>query len=157
MLYNINMQDFIKSIINLFSSFQSLSLLIIRLTLAYGFYEPAMNKIKGFQGIVDWFRDGLHLPFPELNAYLATATELSGIVLITLGLFTRFISIPMMVIMIVAIKTVHLANGFPASENGFEIPLYYMLMLFLLMTTGPGKYSLDETVFKKYFGNNGVN
>lgn len=46
--------------------------------------------------------------------------------------------------MIVAIATVHIGNGFEAGENGFEIPLYYILMLLTLFTFGAGKYSLDQ-------------
>ena len=146
------MKNLIKSIVKIFSSLQDLSLLIVRFILAYGFYGPAMKKLSNIQNVVVWFRDGLHLPFPFLNALLAVTTEVSGVILIFIGLMTRFISIPMMVVMVVAITTVHWSNGFHASNNGFEIPLYYMIMLFLLLTTGPGKFSLDETLFKKYFG-----
>ncbi len=146
------MEKLIKQIYKIFSSFQDLSLLMIRLILAYGFYEPAMKKINNFESIVNWFGEGLHLPFPLLNAILATSTEVIGVLLIFLGLMTRFISIPMMVIMVVAIITVHLPHGFHASDNGFEIPLYYSIMLFVLLSHGPGKYSLDEILFKKYFG-----
>lgn len=74
---------------------------------------------------------------------MATGTEALVVIFLALGFKTRIISFPLMVI---AIVTVHGANGFPASQNGYEIPLYYMLMLFVLMTQGPGKISLDETV-----------
>jgi len=146
------MEKYIKQVIKIFSSFQDFSLLIIRLILAYGFYEPAMKKLSNFQSVVEWFGNSLHIPFPFLNAILAVTTEVSGIILLSLGLMTRFISIPMMFIMVVAIATVHGSHGFHASNNGFEIPLYYMIMLFVLLANGPGKFSLDETLFKKYFG-----
>ncbi len=146
------MLKIIQSIVKFFTSFQDLSLLIVRLVLAYGFYEPAMKKLTNFESIVSWFSAELHLPFPYINAFLAVTTEVSGVVLLFLGLMTRFISIPLMVIMIVAISTVHWTHGFHASDNGFEIPLYYMIMLFVLLGHGPGKYSLDETLLKQYFG-----
>lgn len=79
------------------------------------------------------------LPFPTLNAYLATYTEISGYILLTVGLGTRFISIPLLITMIVAIKTVHLENGFNASDNGYEIPLYYTIMLLSLVFSGARK------------------
>lgn len=41
-------------------------------------------------------------------------TELAGAVLLGLGLFTRFISIPLIITMLVAIVTVHLPNGWQA-------------------------------------------
>ena len=50
--------------------------------------------------------------------------------------------------MIVAISTVHIGNGFEAGSNGFEIPLYYILMLFSLLISGPGKISIDSLIKK---------
>ena len=50
--------------------------------------------------------------------------------------------------MVVAIVTVHLGHGFEAGNNGFEIPLYYLIMLFTLLVYGSGKYSLDYLLSK---------
>ena len=47
-------------------------------------------------------------------ALLATTTELAGAILLTFGLFTRLISIPLIITMLVAIFTVHLPNGWQA-------------------------------------------
>ena len=90
----------------------------IRLVLAYGFYTPAMMKLSDIHAIADWFAE-MGLPAPLLNAYLATGTELAGVILLPLGLGTRFIAIPLIITMIVAIATVHWANGFEAGNNGF--------------------------------------
>jgi len=128
--------------------FHSISLLFIRLLLAYGFYEPAMNKWKDIDSVAAWF-GSLGIPFPLLNTYMAATTELLGVGLLAFGLFTRFISLPLIVTMIVAIGTVHFQNGFSAGDNGFEIPLYFMAMLFVLVGTGAGKLSLDNLLFKK--------
>jgi putative oxidoreductase len=126
---------------------QDLSLLFVRLILAYGFYEPAIMKWKDIGAVADWF-GSIGIPLPTLNAYMAAATELSGVILLTLGLAVRLISIPLIVVMIVAITTVHLPHGFSAGDNGFEIPLYYMIMLFVLLTHGGGKFSLDRLLFR---------
>jgi len=125
---------------------QSLGLLFARLTIAYGFYEPAMMKWKDINSVAEWF-GSMGIPFPTLNAYMAASTEVAGVVLLTLGLLTRAISIPLIVVMIVAIVTVHLPNGFSAGSNGFEIPFYYMLFLILFSTHGAGKFSLDRVIF----------
>jgi len=131
---------------NILSYGQSPALLFARLAVAYGFYEPAMQKWSDIGAIATWFGT-LGIPFPTLNAYMAATTELLGVVLLTLGLFTRLISIPLMVVMVVAIVTVHLPNGFGAGNNGFEIPLYYMLFLSLFASFGAGKFSLDHLLF----------
>ena len=131
---------------NILSSGKNISLLLARLTLAYGFYGPATRKWSDISSIAEWFGT-LGIPFPTLNAYLAATTELLGVVLLTLGLFTRLISIPLMVVMVVAITTVHLSHGFSAGDNGFEIPLYYLLFLALFASHGAGKFSLDHLLF----------
>ncbi len=130
------------------SKLESLPLLLFRLVLAYGFYGPAMMKLKNIDGIISWFTD-MGMPMPALNAYMATATESLGVLFLILGFSTRIISVPLIVVMLVAIKTVHLANGFESGNNGFEIPLYYIFMLFALFIYGPGKYSLDYLLTKK--------
>ncbi|WP_343642307.1 DoxX family protein [Chryseobacterium sp.] len=120
-------------------------LLALRLVLAYGFFNPALMKIKDINSISDWF-ESINIPLPILNAYLATGTEVFGVIFLTLGLFTRWVSIPLMITIMVAIVTVHIGNGFEAGENGFEIPLYYILMLLTLFTFGAGKYCLDQVL-----------
>lgn len=126
---------------------QNFALLLARLAVAYGFYSPAMMKWSDIGSVADWF-GSMGIPFPTLNAYMAATTEIVGVVLLTLGLFTRVISLPLIIIMIVAIKTVHLAHGFSAGDNGFEIPLYYMLFLLIFVAFGAGKFSLDQLLFK---------
>lgn len=127
---------------------KSVSLLFARLLVAYGFYEPAMMKWNDMKSVAEWF-GSMDIPFPTLNAYMVASTEITGVVLLTVGLFTRFISIPLIIIMIVAIVTVHLHNGFSAGDNGFEIPLYYMSFLLIFFSHGAGKFSLDRLIFGK--------
>jgi len=125
---------------------KSLALLFARLTIAYGFYEPAMMKWKDISSVAEWF-GSMGIPFATLNAYMAATTEVLGVVLLSLGLLTRAISIPLIIVMIVAIITVHLPNGFSAGDNGFEIPFYYMLFLLTFLSHGAGKFSLDRLIF----------
>ncbi len=129
-------------------SLKDLPPLFFRLVLAYGFYGPAMMKWGNINGIADWF-GSMGIPFPTLNAYMAASTEMAAVILLPLGLATRIISIPLIITMIVAIVTVHLGNGFEAGDNGFEIPLYYLLMLFALLINGAGKISIDHLIAKK--------
>ena len=128
-----------------FEKLQSLSLLFLRLVLAYGFYGPAKMKWSDIDSVAEWF-GSMGYPLPALQAYLAASTEALGVLLLTLGLATRLISIPLIIVMIVAIVTVHLPHGFSSGDNGFEIPLYYMLMLFVLVAHGAGKFSVDNFI-----------
>ena len=126
-------------------------LFVIRIVLAYGFYITASMKWQNIGGVTEWFGE-LGIPFPTINAYLAATTEAVGVVLLVLGLATRIISIPLIITMIVAIVTVHWQNGFEAGNNGFEIPLYYLLFLFILLIKSSGKYSVDYFLEKKLNG-----
>lgn len=95
----------------------SLASLGLRLYLAPVFWMAGMSKLSSFEDTATWFGNsdwGLGLPFPWLMAALATAAELAGAVLLTLGLFTRLISIPLIVTMLVAIFAVHWGNGWQA-------------------------------------------
>lgn len=123
--------------------------LIFRAILVYGFYGPAKTKLANIGAVAEWFGQ-IGIPLPTLNAYMAVTTEISGVILLTLGLATRLISIPMMFVMLVAIKTVHLKNGFSCGENGFEVPFYYLCMLFYLMINGPGRISVDHFMRGKW-------
>lgn len=142
------MKNIYTSMMSSLNQGQSLSLLFARFTIAYGLYEPAMQKWSDINAVAEWF-ESMSIPFPILNAYMAASTEILGVVLLALGLFTRLISIPLIVVMIVAIATVHFSHGFSAGNNGFEIPLYYMLFFALFASLGAGKLSLDYLLFGK--------
>lgn len=142
------MKNLIAHYSNFLKKLSDLPLLIFRVVLVYGFYSPALYKISDFAGTASWF-ESLGMPLPTLNAYLAGITEFAGVILLTLGLWTRFISLPLIITMVVAIFTVHIDHGFPAIRNGIEIPLYFIFMLFTLMVYGPGRLSIDHLIEKK--------
>ncbi len=129
------------------STLKDIPLLIMRLILAYGFWSPGIMKWQNIDSISEWFA-GMGIPFPTLNAYLSASTEVVGAVLLLLGFAVRVISIPLMIVMIVAITTVHFANGFEAGSNGFEIPLYYLIMLFTLFVYGGGNIGVHGLIRK---------
>lgn len=137
-----------KSVVKQLSKLKDIHLLVVRLILAYGFYNPAIMKWQNINSIADWFGE-MGIPLPKLNAYMAASTEMAGVVLLTLGLASRIISIPLIFVMIVAIVTVHIGNGFEAGNNGFEIPVYYILFLFTILIYGSGKFSLDHILTSK--------
>ncbi|MBK3519317.1 HvfX family Cu-binding RiPP maturation protein [Carboxylicivirga marina] len=124
------------------------ALLALRLVLAFGFYEPSVKKFGNINGASEWLGN-LGFPLPKLAVLLAGTFEFAGFFLLMLGLLTRYITIPLMLIMIIVILTVHWGNGFAAANNGFEIPFYYLVMLFVIFSKGPGKYSIDEAVVAK--------
>lgn len=132
----------------LLKNFGSTFLLFARLVIAYGFFEPALNKWNNITDTASWF-ESLGIPLPLLNVYISASIESLGVVLLALGLLTRAISLPLIVTMTVAIFTVHIGNGFSSEDNGFEIPLYFLLFLGFFVSFGAGKYSFDNYFSKK--------
>ena len=76
-----------------------------------------MDSTIEWFGNADW---GLGLPFPALLAWMATLTEVGGAVLLVLGLGVRWISVPLMATMVVAMVTVHWQNGWLAIAEGSQ-------------------------------------
>lgn len=157
----------------LLSKTDDIALLLLRIILVYTFYNPAMRKWSDIESTAGFFAS-LGIPLPTLSAYMAAGTELIGAILLAVGLLTRFISIPLLFVMIVAIATVHGANGFhvimPGDaytwenpyingeavkgtvvilQNGYEMVMYYMAMLMVLISKGAGRLSLDHLLFRK--------
>ncbi len=164
-------KDIYEKSTGLFEKFEDIPLLFLRIILAYTFYGPAMTKFAAIDQTVGFF-EYLGIPLPWLSAYMAAGTELIGALLLGFGLFTRLISVPLLIVLGVAIGTVHGANGFnvilPGSEwsdpyingeavkgtvvilqNGYEMVMYYMAMLMVLATQGAGRLSLDHLFFNK--------
>lgn len=91
--------------------------LALRLYLVPIFWMAGTQKLAGIDSTIEWFGNpewGLGLPAPELLAYMAAYTEAIGALLLLLGLATRWISIPLIVTMLVAIFAVHWDSGWAA-------------------------------------------
>ena len=132
----------------LFGYLQSLSLLLARVSVAYGFFKPALVKWENLDATSTWFHK-LGIPMSDFFAFITASSEIIGVVLLFLGLFTRYISIPLMIVMLVAIFAVHIEHGFSAGNGGLEIPLYYFIFLSIFVTYGAGRFSLDSIIFGK--------
>lgn len=102
---------------NALKPLDGLPALAIRLYLVPVFWMAGTSKFNHFEDTVAWFGNpdwGLGLPLPWLMAFLATAAELGGAILLAMGLATRLISIPLIITMVVAAVTVHWENGWQA-------------------------------------------
>lgn len=103
----------------------ALAPLALRLYLFFPFWMAGTNKWLGFENTVAWFGNadwGLGLPAPMVLAFLATWTEILGAIFLLLGFATRYITIPLMVTMLVAIFTVHWGNGWSAIADSAVDP-----------------------------------
>ncbi len=121
----------------------------LRLLLAYEFWQSGLEKWHGenwFADIQDRFPFPFNLVSPEISWQLSTWAELIAPVLLVLGLGTRFASVSLIVLTVVAWISVHAGNGYNVCDNGYQLPLMYLVMLVPLLLSGPGKLSLDHWI-----------
>ncbi|MFP5417622.1 MAG: DoxX family protein [Gammaproteobacteria bacterium] len=130
-----------------------LGLLALRLLLAWEFWESGAEKFNGD----NWFADIQgDFPFPfnlvpvDISWFLSTWFELIGAVALVIGLGTRFFSLSLIILTVVAWASVHAGNGYNVCDNGFKLPLMYLVMLVPLLLSGAGKLSLDHWLARRF-------
>jgi putative oxidoreductase len=124
------------------------ALLIARLLLGLGIAAHGAQKLFGwFSGYglrnTGEFLVQIGFPTGRLFAMAAGLGELVGGGLVALGLFGPVGPALIILVMIVAMGSVHAKNGFFATNNGIELPLVYATGAFLLAFAGSGALSLD--------------
>ena len=72
------------------------------------------------------------------------APELGGGLLFALGLLSPLGSLAIAGTMLVAVATVHWANGFWSTKRGYEFNLTILAAVAAVALAGPGTYSLDQ-------------
>ncbi|MGZ3726572.1 MAG: DoxX family protein [Pseudobdellovibrio sp.] len=135
------------------------AILLIRLmTGGVFFWEGILKFVYTNQGVGRFTKIGI--PFPEFSANFVGGLEIVGGLLLIFGLFTRFISIPFVFQMIVAVLTTKIALYLGTSplplppappQIGFWAVLHeirsdyaqIMTCLFFIIA-GPGPISLDN-------------
>jgi putative oxidoreductase len=134
--------------------------LLLRLILAWEFGEAGFEKLHGS----NWFAD-ISFPFPfnllppDISWGIATYFEIIGAFALALGIATRFFSLSLIILTIVAIAAVHwpaewstlseLLTGYRITDKAgdgfgnYKLPVLLLIMLLPLLFTGAGKLSID--------------
>ena len=121
----------------------------MRVYLFYVLWFAGVGKIDTFDKFSGYLGT-LGVPFPEIFTWLVVVTEAGGACLLLIGLFVRWTSVPLLIVMFFAGYLVHYQNGWPHEANGIEFAAIYSLMLITLLCLGGGKYlSLDYWVSSK--------
>src|SRR5580658_1635041 len=135
------------------SRFQSPLLLALRLYWGWQFFVDGKGKLLNLPKIAGYFGHDLHIPFPYFNAFLASATECVGGLLLLAGLGSRLIAVPLIFTMIIAYLTAEIDTVKNIFQNPDKFvsadPFLFMLVCFVVLAFGPGKFSLDCLLEKK--------
>lgn len=121
---------------------------ILRIVTGFIFMMHGWQKISDFGlGGFTGFLTQLGIPMAGVFAFIVIALEFVGGLALVFGIGTRWVSLAFAVDMLVALFTVHLANGFFVSANGYELVLILFGASLSLAFLGGGLYSLDSQVF----------
>jgi putative oxidoreductase len=118
--------------------------LLLRLGIGTVFAWHGWLKLDGGVDAYAAFLTTLDIPAPEIMAWLQIAAEGIGGLLLIAGLFTRLVTIPLIVVLIGAIWLVKAEVGFIVPDvAGFELEVSLLSGLLGMLFIGPGRFSLD--------------
>ncbi len=123
--------------------------LAVRIVVGGVFMGTGWTKLQNLPGITRNFA-AMGIPAPEILTPFVSGVEFVGGILLLLGLLTRFASVPLMIVMVVAIVAAKRSN-IDSLETllGFEEVSYFVMFAWLAIA-GPGPISLDHLVLKAF-------
>jgi putative oxidoreductase len=137
----------------------------LQLIVGYGFLAHGMAKWNKGPDAFAAILNATHVPAPHIMAWLTIFTEIFGGLAILCGAFVAWVSLPTIVLLIVAILTVHLPYGFTSIKlmkivdgrpvfgpPGYECDLLYIACILTLVLSGPSPWSVDAYRLRKEGG-----
>jgi Predicted membrane protein len=129
----------------------------LRLIVGYGFLAHGFAKwLKGPEVFAEILR-ATGVPIPHFMAWLTISTEITAGIAFLIGAFVPLVSVPAIILLAVAIFTVHLPYGFTSIKllsvsngraqfgpPGFECDLLYIGSIVALALMGPTPWSIDK-------------
>lgn len=119
--------------------------LLARVSVGLVFVTTGWGKLQNLEQVAEFFRS-LGIPAPELQAPFVAATELTCGLLLVLGLATRFAAVPLVVTMLVAIRTALWGELEGAIDLFGREEYVFIVLLAWLAVAGAGALSLDAVV-----------
>jgi 2-haloacid dehalogenase len=128
----------------------------LRLIIGYGFVAHGLAKLsRGPSGFSNALQ-ALGVPAPDVMSWATILVELIGGFAVLIGAFVPIASIPLAVVLLAAMFTVHLPHGFSSIKlvavtaagaqfgpPGYEVVLLYLASLAALVVGGSGPLSID--------------
>lgn len=135
------------------------ALTIVRIVLGIIFLMHGGQKVLGWfggAGLAGTVSGMTQMGLPAILVYIVAFTEFLGGAALILGLLSRLAAFGIMCVMVGAVVTVHLKNGFfinwymtPNVGHGFEYNLALIAMSLGVIIGGPGGCALDNLWCKK--------
>ena len=141
----------IQNLTSLLTTNAGFSALALRLPVGVIFIAHGAQKLfgafggYGLEGTGQWMAS-IGLEPGYLLALLAGSAEFFGGLALILGLLVRPAAAVLAFTMLVAIFSVHFANGLFMSNNGYEFGLSLLAVSVALVVSGAGPLSLDRKI-----------
>ena len=129
---------------------QSWAILPLRVMIGFGFAAHGFAKLSRGPGAFAAILTAIGVPVPQLMAWVTSLLEFFGGVCIMIGAFVLPLSVPLVIVMLTAMVSVHLQNGFSTiklksvtpSGAEFGAPGYEMNLLYIagLVTLALGEF-----------------
>lgn len=123
---------------------QDIAILLLRVPAGLFLMQYGWEKFSKYNEWSATFPDPLGVGSP-VSLALAVLAELFCAGFLVLGLFSRFVLVPLIINMTVIALIVHASDPIKEREHALTF-LFIFLALFLI---GPGKYSLDRFLLKR--------
>jgi putative oxidoreductase len=126
--------------------------LIVRIWIAWIFFQAGLLKIQSWDTTIALFTNEYHVPLlpPYIAAVIGTAAELILPILLVLGLGGRFCILIFFIYNMVAVISYPFLWT-PEGNMGLQQHINWGLLIMMLMLHGSGKWSLDYLI-RKYHG-----
>jgi putative oxidoreductase len=128
----------------------------LRLMVGYGFLAHGLAKWSKGPEVFAGILQELGVPLPHFMAWVTIATEVIAGIAFLIGAFVSLVSIPAVILLAVAIFTVHLPYGFTSIKligvnngraqfgpPGYECDLLYIACIVAVWLAGPTPWSFD--------------
>ncbi|MBA3714978.1 MAG: DoxX family protein [Pyrinomonadaceae bacterium] len=138
-------------------SWSEWALLPLRLIIGFGFMAHGYAKLSAGPQKFAGMLQTIGIPAPGLAAWMTALVEFFGGLAVMAGAFIPIVSIPLTIVMLVALFTIHLPFGFSSIKlmgitesgpqfgtPGYEVNLMYLAGLLTLVLGGAGSLSIDS-------------
>jgi putative oxidoreductase len=136
--------------------------LFLRLVIGFGFMDHGWAKLSRGPEHFEQLLVQIGAPFPHFTSWASPLVEIFGGLAIFVGAFVTIVSLPLIVVMLVALFTVHLKYGFSSintigltpngpvfSPPGYEVVLLYIAGLLSFILGGAGIFSVDSWIARR--------
>lgn len=121
-----------------------IALLLLRIVVGVIFVLAGWGKLTGIEGVQGFFGN-IGIPLPGLMAWVVAIVEFAGGLMVLVGVWIRYPSILLAIIMVVAILTTKLGQDF----NAYRLDLMLLAASAAIALLGSGKFSVDDKLQNK--------